>query len=99
MKSTFFALATVASFVAAAPWHGGHHGGYGCISQSDAELLASRYAAVIAQSDSDLGGPVKTAKAIAAPSYLEQSDSANILGGLPVSKASDLCNLKARILF
>ena len=85
MKSILFALTTVAALAVALPWHGGG-GGYGCISQSDAELLVSRYAAVISASDSDLGGPVKTARAIAAQGYTEQSDSANILGGIPVCK-------------
>lgn len=84
MKSIFFALATAASFAFAAPHGGGGGYGDGCISQSDAETLVSRYAAVIAQMSSDIGGPVKTAKAIAAKGYMEQSDSANILGGLPV---------------
>ena len=84
MKSILYALTAVASVVVAAPHGGG--GGYGCISQSDAELLVSRYAAVIAGQSSDLGGPKKTARAIAAKGYSEQSDSANILGGLPVRK-------------
>ena len=84
MKSIILALATVASLAVASP-HGGPYGGQ-CISQSDAELLVSRYAAVISASSSDLGGPVKTARAIAAKGYTEQSDSANILGGIPVRK-------------
>lgn len=90
MKSILFALTTVASLAVALPWNGG---GYGCISQSDAELLVSRYAAVISASDSDLGGPVKTARAIAAQGYTEQSDSANILGGIPVRKHQKTCSL------
>lgn len=85
MRSIIFALAAIASSVFAAPNSPG--GYYHCISQSDAELLVSRYAAVISAQASDLGGPVKTAKAIAARGYVEQSDSANILGGLPVRKA------------
>ena len=93
MKSILFALATVASLAVALPWHGG---GYGCISQSDAELLVSRYAAVISASDSDLGGPVVTAEAIAAEGYTEQSDSANILGGIPVCKHWNYDSLRVR---
>ena len=61
MKSALFALTTlVASLAIAAPSHGGY--GYGCISQSDAELLVSRYAAVIAAQSSDLGGEFPTTK-------------------------------------
>ena len=86
MKSIFFALTAVASLVAAAPSGSDYYGG--CISQSDAELVVSRYAAVIAGASSDLGGPVKTARAIAAKGYQEQSDSANILGGIPVSSSN-----------
>ena len=61
MKSIFFALSTVvASLAVAAPWNGGY--GSGCISQSDAELLVSRYAAVIAAQNSDLGGELPGTK-------------------------------------
>lgn len=82
MKSVFFAAVAIASLAYAAP--GGVYGGRNCISQSEGEALAARYAAVIAGEASDLGGPVRTARAIAAQGYVEQSDSANILGGLPV---------------
>ncbi|KAK5162996.1 uncharacterized protein LTR77_011051 [Saxophila tyrrhenica] len=82
MKSFFTVLSAIASLAVAAPHHGGHHNK--CISQSEAETLVARYAAVIAGQPSDLGGPVKTARAIAAKGYSEQSDSANQLGGLPL---------------
>lgn len=79
-----YALSAVAPLIAAlpGPQYGG--GGGGCISQSAAETLVSRYAAVIAQQSSDLGGPVKTARAIAAQNYQEQSDSANQQIGIPL---------------
>ncbi len=83
MKATFFALA--ASSVASAlalPW-----GGSGCLSQSDANTLVARYADVIAQRPSDIGSPTATAEFIAAVGYFEESDSANINIGLPVSHA------------
>jgi hypothetical protein len=61
MKSILFALTTVAASLAvAAPSNGGY--GYGCISESDAELLVSRYAAVIAAQSSDLGGEFPATK-------------------------------------
>lgn len=85
MKSIFVAAASLISFAVAAPHHGGGGHYSGCVSQDYAEKLVAEYAAVISGQSSDLGGPVKTARAIAYSDYEEQSDSANILGGLPVS--------------
>ena len=59
--------------------------GGNCVTQSEAETIVARYAAVISGQSSDLGGPVKTARAIAATNYSEQSDSANQQIGIPVS--------------
>ncbi|KAK3049763.1 hypothetical protein LTR09_008939 [Extremus antarcticus] len=81
MKFTIFALATVASLATAAPTS--RDTGY-CVCQADAETLVARYAAVIAAQPSDLGGPIKTAKAITGRNYVEQSDSANQQIGIPL---------------
>ncbi len=78
------------SLAAGAPYPNGSGYSQGCISQSDADLLVSRYAAVIGQYSSDLGNATVTAKAIAATNYTEQSDSANQLGGLPVCNFRNL---------
>ncbi|KAK3045961.1 hypothetical protein LTR09_012516 [Extremus antarcticus] len=83
MKFSVVALAALAPLAIAAP---SKRNWGNCVSQSEAELLVSRYAAVISTSPSDLGGPVRTARAIAAQGYVEQSDSANILGGLPLGE-------------
>ena len=74
------ALASLASFAFAAPPAYGN-----CLSQAEAETLVARYAAVVAQVPSDIGGPIKTARAITANGYTETSDSANIQLGIPVS--------------
>jgi hypothetical protein len=83
MKSFFVALTALASLAVAVP-SSGSGSGY-CLCDADAEKLVSRYAAVIAEQDSDLGDPVTTAKAIIARNYAEQSDSANQQIGIPVS--------------
>ena len=75
------ALSAAASFAVAVP---NGYGNAGCLSQSQAETLVHEYAAVIAQVPSDLGGPTKTARLIAAPGYQEYSDSANQQLGIPV---------------
>ncbi len=74
-------LAAMASFAVAAPWNWPQ--GY-CLSDSEADTIVARYAAVIAQQPSDLGSAVVTAKAIVAKNYTEQSDSANQQIGIPV---------------
>ena len=88
MKLTFV-ISALTALAAALP--GGSPGGYGdCLSQAAAEKLVAEYAAVIAQQPSDLGGPVKTARAITAAGYSETSDSANIQLGIPVSTLKSL---------
>jgi hypothetical protein len=89
MKSISLALTAVASLAAAVPQYGNSPPS-NCISQSDAQTLVARYAAVIAETSSDLGSAVKTAKAITAQGYTEQSDSANIELGIPVGRLAIL---------
>ena len=79
-----FALASLASS-ALAGGGGGYGNGKKCLSQSQAETLVNEYSAIIAQQPSDLGGPVRTARAIIAPGYTETSDSANMQLGIPAS--------------
>lgn len=55
------------------------------VNQLQAQQLVARYAAVIAQKPSDLGSPTQTANLIVDSTYSEQSDSANIQIGIPVS--------------
>ena len=61
------ALAALASLVSAAPPSYGGASRH-CLSQTAANTLVARYAAVIGQYDSDLGNATVTAEAIAANS-------------------------------
>ncbi|KAK3681217.1 hypothetical protein LTR37_020931 [Vermiconidia calcicola] len=83
MKFTL-AIASLASLAIAAPQGSYGNGGGFCLSQSCAENLVNRYAAVVAGQASDIGGPVRTARQIIAANFEEQSDSANQQIGRPL---------------
>ena len=96
MRFTSVALASLAGYAFAycAP-SSGYGSDANCLCQSEGEDLAARYAAVIAQQNSDIGTPVETAQQIIAKNYLEQSDSANQQIGIPVRIFS--CSFHTRI--
>ena len=90
MKLSFVAstLALLASAALAAP-------SYKCVSQSEAEQLVSLYGTVIADQPSSIGTPAQTVRAITNVDYMEQSDSANIIIGIPVCIPTITSSLKA----